>query len=56
MTVLRDNIQISVSVQPVDLATRLREIRKEQQQQRLQYWLSFQELEPFRALEYGRER
>lgn len=48
VTLLRENRQISLTVQPVDLATRLREIRRERQQQMLNQRLRFQELGPFR--------
>lgn len=51
MKVLRDKKEISVTVQPVDLATRLREVRRERQQQLLQERLRFQELGPFRSME-----
>lgn len=49
LTVLRDSKQISLIVQPVDLATRLRAIRQERQQQYLNERLRFQELGPSRA-------
>jgi hypothetical protein len=48
MSVLRDNKRLTLTVQPVDLATRLREVRKERQQQMMQDRLQFQELGPFR--------
>lgn len=48
LTVLRDSKQLTLSVHPVDLATRLREIRQERQQQYLKERLRFQELGPFR--------
>ena len=48
VTVLRDKRPLSVMVRPVDLASRLREIRKERQQQLLHERLRFQELGPFR--------
>jgi len=51
MKVLRDSKQISITVQPVDLATRIREVRREQQQQRRQEQLRFQELGPFRSMD-----
>lgn len=52
MTVLRDKRIITVTVQPVDLATRLKEIRleRQQQQQQLQHdKLRLQEHGPFRT-------
>lgn len=51
LTVLREKKEISLIVQPVDLATRLREVRKERQQQLMQDRLRFQELGPFRSME-----
>lgn len=48
LLVLRGEEQITMTVQPVDLATRLREIRRERQQQLLNERLRFQELVPFR--------
>lgn len=48
LTVLRDSKQLTLSVHPADLATRLREIRQERQQQYLKEKLRFQELGPFR--------
>jgi hypothetical protein len=48
MSVLRDKKRLTLTVQPVDLATRLREVRKERQQQMMQDRLRFQELGPFR--------
>lgn len=51
LTVLRDKKEICVTVQPVDLATRLKEVRRERQQQLLQERLRFQELGPFRSME-----
>jgi S1-C subfamily serine protease len=48
LLVLRGEEQITLTVQPVDLATRLREIRRERQQQLLNERLRFQELVPFR--------
>lgn len=41
-----------LAVRPVDLATRLKEIRRERQQQLLQEKLRFQELGPFRGERY----
>jgi hypothetical protein len=49
--VLRENKEATVIVQPVDLATRLKEVRKERQQQLLQERLRFQEMGPFRSVE-----
>jgi hypothetical protein len=46
--VLRDKKRVALTVQPVDLVTRLREVRKERQQQMVQDRLRFQELGPFR--------
>lgn len=48
LLVLRNKKRISLTVQPVDLATRLREVRNERQQQMAQDRLRFQELGPFR--------
>ena len=48
VTVLREKRRVTVHVRPVDLATRLREIRMERQQQLLNERLRFQELGPFR--------
>lgn len=49
MTVLRDQQRTTVVVEPVDLASRLREIRRERQQQYLNERMRFQELTPFRS-------
>ena len=49
MLVLRDKQIMTITVQPVDLATRLREIRRERQQQFLNERMRFQELAPFRS-------
>ena len=46
MKVLRGSRTVQVSVKPVDLARRLRDMRKERQQQLQQDRLRFQELEP----------
>jgi hypothetical protein len=43
MTVLRDKRMIYVTVQPVDLGTRLKEIKQERHQQMLQERLRSQE-------------
>jgi hypothetical protein len=51
MTVVRDKKRVDVGVEPVDLATRLREIRQERQQQLQRENLRFQELGPFRSME-----
>jgi hypothetical protein len=51
--ILRDKREVSLTVQPVDLATRLKEVRKERQQQLLQERLRFQEMGPFRSLFQG---
>lgn len=51
ITVLRDRREVTLTVAPVDLATRLREMRRERQQQIMQERLRFQELGPFRAME-----
>jgi hypothetical protein len=48
ISVLREKRRLILTVQPVDLATRLREVRKERQQQMMQDRLRFQELGPFR--------
>lgn len=50
MKILRDKSQIDVTVQPVDLSTRLREVRRERQQQMMQDRIRFQELGPFRSM------
>jgi len=51
LTVLRDNKEIVMTVQPVDLAARLREVRRERHKQLHQEYLRLQELGPFRSLE-----
>jgi len=51
LTVLRGKHQLEITVQPVDLATRLREIRQERQQQLLQERLRSQEYGPFRLFQ-----
>ncbi|GAX16231.1 hypothetical protein FisN_3Hh287 [Fistulifera solaris] len=51
ITVIREKQQIEISVQPVDLATRLRESRADRHQRLLQERLRFQELGPFRSME-----
>ena len=50
ISVLRNNRPVILTVRPVDLATRLREMRLERQRQIMQDRLRFQELGPFRAL------
>jgi S1-C subfamily serine protease len=50
ISVLRDNRPVILTVRPVDLATRLREMRQERQRQIMQDRLRFQELGPLRAL------
>jgi len=50
ISVLRDQRPVILTVRPVDLATRLREMRLERQRQIMQDRLRFQELGPFRAL------
>lgn len=50
ITVLRGQKKIVVTVRPVDLAARLREIRQERQQQMQQDRLRFQELGPFKSM------
>ena len=49
LTVLREKQRMTVTVQPVDLATRLREIRRERQQQYMKERIRFQELAPLRS-------
>jgi hypothetical protein len=49
MTVVRDKKMIYITVQPVDLATRLKEIKQERQQQLHQEKLRAQEYGPFRT-------
>jgi hypothetical protein len=51
LSVLRGKHQLDVVVQPVDLATRLKEIRYERQQQLLQERLRSQEYGPFRLFQ-----
>jgi len=55
LTVLRvdnkNSKEITLTVKPVDLATRLKQVRRERQQQLLQERLRFQELGPFRSME-----
>ena len=46
--VLRDGRSLTISVQPVDLASRLRQMRRERQQQLHSERLRYQELSPFR--------
>ncbi len=48
--VLRGQREIQLNVKPVDLAGRLREMRKERQRQLRQEQLRFQELGPFRSM------
>jgi hypothetical protein len=48
MTVLRDKRTVYVTVQPVDLGTRLKEIKQERQKQMLQERIRSQEY-PFRS-------
>lgn len=50
ISVLRDQRPVILTVRPVDLATRLKEIQQERQRQIMQDRLRFQELGPFRAL------
>jgi len=51
VTVLRDNsVRVTLTVQPVDLATRLREVKRERQRQLLQERFRLQELAPFRLM------
>jgi serine protease Do len=47
ITVLRSQKQVTLIVKPGDLAARLREMRKERQQQMMQDKLRYQELGPF---------
>lgn len=49
ISVIRDQRPMVVTVRPVDLATRLREMRQERQRQIMQDRLRFQELGPFRS-------
>lgn len=51
MTILRDKKKIDLEIEPIDLASRLREVRRERQQQLFQERLRFQELGPFRSME-----
>ena len=46
VTLQRDRQTLTITVQPVDLATRLREIRRERQQQFLRERIRFQQLAP----------
>jgi S1-C subfamily serine protease len=48
ISVIRDQRPMVITVRPVDLATRLREMRQERQRQIMQDRLRFQELGPFR--------
>jgi S1-C subfamily serine protease len=48
ISVIRDQRPMVIIVRPVDLATRLREMRQERQRQIMQDRLRFQELGPFR--------
>lgn len=50
ISVLRDHRPVILTVRPVDLATRLREMRQERQRQIMQDRLRFQELGPLRSL------
>ena len=50
ISVLRGQKKIVVTVRPVDLAARLKEMRQERQQQMQQDRLRFQELGPFRSM------
>eukprot|EP00980_Cylindrotheca_fusiformis_P006475 scaffold1377_cov126-Cylindrotheca_fusiformis.AAC.20 len=50
ITVLRQQKNVELTVRPVDLAERLREIRKERQQQMQRERLRFEELGPFRSM------
>jgi S1-C subfamily serine protease len=50
ITVLRGQDKVVSIVRPVDLAARLREMRKERQQQMQKDQLRFQELGPFRSM------
>jgi len=54
ITILRDKRQVELTVRPVDLATRLRDIRRERQKQMLQERLRFQELGPYRSMLQGK--
>jgi S1-C subfamily serine protease len=51
LTVLRGKHQLDLTVQPVDLATRLKEIRQERQRQLMQERLRSQEYGPFRLFQ-----
>ena len=48
VVIIRNNRELTLHVEPVDLATRLREVREERQKQFTQDRLRFQELGPFR--------
>jgi len=48
LVVVRNGKPVTITVQPVDLATRLKQVRNERQQQLQQYKLRFQELGPMR--------
>jgi S1-C subfamily serine protease len=50
ITVLRSQNQVTLVVKPVDLAARLREMRKERKQQMMHDRLRYQELGPFRSM------
>jgi S1-C subfamily serine protease len=50
IVVLRDKKMVTLTVRPVDLATRLRDMRQERQRQMMQERLRFQELAPFRGI------
>ena len=50
ITVLRSQKQVTLVVKPVDLAARLREMRKEKQREIMQDRLRYQELGPFRSM------
>jgi len=51
VTVVRGNSEkVTLTVQPVDLATRLREVKRERQRQMLQERFRLQELAPFRQM------
>ena len=51
LTVVRGKLQLDITVQPVDLATRLKEIRRERQQQYNQERLRSQEYGPLRIFQ-----
>jgi S1-C subfamily serine protease len=50
MKVLRDKSHITLTVQPIDLASRLKEVRHERRKQLMQERLRFQELGPMQRL------